>query len=296
MYLLCVLINVAFVTLLERKILGASQNRPGPNKVRFWGILQPVRDAVKLFSKSLIIPYKAFHWAFIVGPLLGFLLIVFLWSVLPLICLGIQVEWSSLVLLVFLRIGIYPIILRGWGSNSKFSIVGAIRGIAQTISYEIRLSILFFALMLLYWRININVLSLLRRRINLFGIYFCWGPLWILSCIAETNRTPFDFREGESELVSGFNTEFGRVGFALIFMSEYGIILFFRYVTGTALLGIPSQKRVSMVRVIFLVVLWIWVRRTYPRYRYDKLMNLCWKLVLPLSLLILSLSLLVCCI
>lgn len=271
------------MTLLERKILGGCQNRPGPNKVRVWGILQPLGDAAKLFSKRFFSPYKRFTSYFILGPLLAFWLIGLLFIILPISYLFLRVDWSALLLLVILRVGVYPLILRGWGSNRKYSIIGAIRGIAQTISYEIRLSLLFFSLLLLYWSLSIGHLNDLRKGARGALMIACWLPLWVLSCLAETNRTPFDFREGESELVSGFNTEYGGFGFALIFMAEYGIILFFSYMTRTVLLGIQAERIFSSLRAVLLVSFWIWVRGSFPRYRYDKLIDLCWKLVLPIS-------------
>ena len=244
-------------------------------------------DALKLFSKAVIVPYKSLLFPLILGPVLGFWLMAILWMLVPPHQLGVDAKWSVLLLLVLIRVGVYPLILRGWGSNCKYSIIGAIRGIAQTISYEIRLSLLLFSFLAWYWTTSLKTLAIMTSDIAVSGLILCWLPLWVLSCVAETNRTPFDFREGESELVSGFNTEYGGAGFALIFMAEYGIILLFRYFTRVILLGLSPLKGGGGFLVLFLAFFWVWLRRTFPRYRYDKLISLCWKAVLPFTLLML---------
>lgn len=283
-FLVCILINIAFVTLFERKVLGLSQYRLGPNKARWKGLMQPIADAIKLFLKCWVVPFKARKWIFLLSPGFSILIVIFLWVILPGDTVPAQVSYSSIFFLIFLRMNIYPLIFSGWASNSKLRMIGSLRGIAQTISYEISLSIIIFNLLAisggLYFSWVLNVLGKVSLVVPLFLIFF----LWLISCIAECNRTPFDFSEGESELVSGFNTEYGGAGFAIIFIAEYGSILFFCAITRVLFLWDILYSLLSLLSFICLVFLWIWVRRTFPRYRYDKLINLCWKFILPCSI------------
>jgi NADH-ubiquinone oxidoreductase chain 1 len=222
--ILPILIRVAFITLLERKILGLSQFRKGPNKVRFYGILQPIADAVKLFLKEVSFTYQINKFIFCLGPMLALGLIALLVSLLP----GDSSRgfmYGGVMVVVIISLGIYPLFLQGWRSNSKYSLLGAVRGIAQTISYEISLALALFIFFLCVKNFNIS-----REFYYSYSNLFILAPpflLLLISCVAETNRTPFDFSEGESELVSGFNTEYGGGLFALIFIAEYGMIIFF---------------------------------------------------------------------
>ena len=221
--LIPVLVNVAFFTLIERKILGLRQSRKGPNKTSLVGILQPASDAAKLFTKEYNYP-KRVSLLFLLAPSLALTVILVRWQITPL-GQGEHMNWSILVLLMVLRLNLYPLLMAGWSSNRKYALIGALRGVAQTISYEIRL-----ALIILTLAVSTNSLEL--SRWSSCEIFFTWAiclPLlvfWVVRCLAETNRTPFDFAEGESELVSGFNIEYGAGGFALIFMAEYGRIMF----------------------------------------------------------------------
>ena len=274
--------SVAFVTLLERKILGLSQYRKGPNKVSFAGLLQPIADAVKLFLKETTYLKEGNHILFFFSPAVAFILM--LWIILNLptgVSLG--VAQSLIIILCVISLNIYPLFISGWRSNSKYALLGRIRGVAQTISYEIALALILFALIITHvGQLNLS-LSCDVSKISL--LYF--APLILLlfvCCVAETNRTPFDFSEGESELVSGFNTEYGAGTFALIFIAEYGIIVFFSLFLRYLVLPRKFARSIFLGVYLILLFFWIWLRATFPRYRYDKLLNLAWKSILPWSL------------
>lgn len=279
-----ILVGVAFLTLLERKVLGYIQVRKGPNKVGFNGILQPFRDAVKLFTKERIFPIKSNYLVYYFCPLISFTLIFLGWCVVPYFWGLLNFNFRLLFFIRCLGLGVYRIIIAGWASNSTYALLGGLRNVAQTISYEVRLAFLF-----------ICILSLLGRYRFLDFIFFqelCWFifirfPIFFMcyiSLLAETNRTPFDFAEGESELVSGFNVEYGRGGFALIFLAEYRSILFMSLIFSLVFLGGRLKRLYFFFIVGFISFSFIWIRGTLPRYRYDKLINLCWKKFLPSSL------------
>lgn len=283
LYFISVLVTVAFLTLYERKILGLSQIRLGPAKLGWAGILQPFADAAKLFRKSFYAPYKANRRFFFLAPFTALFVILSLWIFMPAQFNPFTfASFSSLIFLLILRINIYPLIFRGWASNNKLSFFGAIRGMAQTISYEISLALILFSLLIAPETTQISHVTIFRSQSSLNLLLPLLLFLWIFSCVAETNRAPLDFSEGESELVSGFNTEYGGPGFAIIFMAEYGIILFFRVVTPILFFSSPLPFGLGFILFLFF---WMWIRSTFPRYRYDILMTLCWKRVLPATLL-----------
>lgn len=284
MVIIFILINVAFITLIERKILGLIQYRKGPNKVSFRGLLQPVADAIKLFVKEFRAPYFRNMALFFFRPVIRIFLALCIWCLFPLISGEYGMYMTRITLLVLLGFGTYPLFIRGWASNRKYGIIGSLRGIAQTISYEIRL-----ALIVLIVLIYSNSLTILETNLwNYWGLGVTILPhlwvLWILSCVAESNRTPFDFSEGESELVSGFNIEYRGLGFTLIFISEYSMIIFFSAISSVLFLVRVNQKWLLGAFVVFLRFFWVWLRSSYPRYRYDKLINVAWKGILPVVL------------
>lgn len=282
--ILPILVRVAFVTLLERKILGLSQYRKGPNKVRFWGLLQPIADAVKLFVKELILLEERNKILFVGGPTLAIFLFLWIASNIP-TSISRGAAQSGVLVLVIISIGIYPLFIAGWRSNRKYSLLGGIRGVAQTISYEVALALFVFTFFCRYQDYNLNLM--ISNSPNRFIFLIPLLVILFICLVAETNRTPFDFAEGESELVSGFNTEYGGGLFALIFMAEYGIIIFFSlFLAVLSQTGMFYQLKTLILRLGFMV-LWIWFRRTYPRYRYDKLLNLAWKSFLPWALIFL---------
>ena len=281
------LVNVAFITLLERKILGYSQLRLGPNKISFGGIFQPFRDAIKLFIKQYELNTNVNWKLFSLSPVSILTISLIIWLIIPLN--GHTRNWPLRIisLLIVLRLGVYPILLRGWSSNRKYAIMGSIRGVAQTISYEIRLALIIIQFMVIFIRIN------LKEHVGGLVLTLIVVPLtaviWVVLLLAETNRTPFDFAEGESELVSGFNVEYASVGFVLIFLREYASILLFSTLSVMIFFNIEVFSISTTLLSLLVTSTWIVVRATLPRYRYDKLINVAWKRYLPLSLGIVSL-------
>jgi NADH-ubiquinone oxidoreductase chain 1 len=279
-----VLVNVAFFTLLERKILGLSQSRKGPNKVALAGVLQPFADAIKLFIKERFKPTAGNAILFSAAPLASIFLVLVIWALMPLLSRPVVFSFSGLLLLVILRLNLYPLLLAGWASNRKYAFVGAVRGVAQTISYEIRLALIVLSLLRLSKKSEITGWLEGRNPGSLFRLAGPLMLLWWVSCVAETNRTPFDFAEGESELVSGFNVEYGAGGFALIFMAEYASILFLSLLTAALISGAEGGRRSAAFGTLGFVYAWVWLRATFPRYRYDMLIALAWKRILPATL------------
>lgn len=285
-----VLINIAFITLLERKILGYSQLRKGPNKVGIAGIIQPFSDAIKLFTKEIIWPLSSNTSQYLLAPFVAFLIMLTRYILYPLIEINISVGLSILFFYILIRINIYPLFISGWASNNKYALIGAIRGIAQTVSYEVRLATILIFYVIITLNTNMTGLIAINRYYPKLIIILPLVGIWFISCLAETNRTPFDFSEGESELVSGFNVEYGGMGFALIFIAEYGRISFLSVVTVSFFL---SNRNFSLIFVTIVRVLlraWVWVRCTFPRYRYDMLIGLAWKTYLPICLIYLVYS------
>nr|BAB97219.1 NADH dehydrogenase subunit 1 [Tigriopus japonicus] len=282
--LVLLLVNVAFVTLFERKILGCAQLRKGPNKVSLGGVLQPLADAVKLFFKETVVPCESNFFMFISAPASGFMVFSLCSSALHASSDSGYVEYVMVFVLCVLGMGVYPLFIAGWSSNSKYALIGSLRGIAQSISYEISLSLIVLSMMLLWQSFSIESAADFLPSPGLTVFLFPLLSLWLISCLAESNRTPFDFAEGESELVSGFNVEFGGIFFVLMFMSEYGMILFFSLLTsGLFISGTPLCMS-GFFWSLLIVFFWMWVRATLPRFRYDKLMMLAWTSLLPLSL------------
>lgn len=248
--------------------------------------MQSFRDAIKLFIKEQFFPYKLNFLIFYLSPVFSLFIILFLWIVIPLINNIINIVFSGLFFFCCTRFGVYCLIGRGWSSNSNYSLIGAIRGVAQTISYEVRMALFFLRIVFLVGSYDFSVFFLNQKVIWFIYFFFPIFLCWVVSILAETNRTPFDFAEGESELVSGFNIEYGRGGFALLFLAEYARIIFIRYLVVVLFIGANSLFLLRFLGCFF-CFFFIWVRGCYPRYRYDKLMYLAWKTYLPFSLFIL---------
>ena len=284
MIIIPVLLNVAFITLLERKILRYRQYRVGPNKVSILGILQPIADAVKLFSNQLESPFSRNYIIFFLSPVIRVILVLVLWSLIPLIVGFHKFTYSIIIIIIVIRFGVYPLLLAGWSSNRKYAILGGLRGVSQTISYEIRLALIILTFLVYLNRYSLETILVNSSYISLLILSPIIILLWVISCLAETNRTPFDFSEGESELVSGFNVEYGSGGFALIFIAEYAIIFFLSALTAFLGTGSMPSRLIRYFFTIILVFFWVWARATLPRFRYDLLMTLAWKRILPVAL------------
>nr|YP_010362083.1 NADH dehydrogenase subunit 1 [Agriotes fuscicollis]UNQ87643.1 NADH dehydrogenase subunit 1 [Agriotes fuscicollis] len=282
--IVCVLVGVAFLTLLERKVLGYIQIRKGPNKVGFVGIPQPFSDAIKLFSKEQVSPIMSNYWSYYFSPVLNFFLALFLWICIPFFSGFLNFSLGILFFLCVSSLGVYTIMIAGWSSNSNYSLLGGLRCVAQTISYEVSLSMILLSFLVLVSSVSIYDFIFYQYYIWFLILGMPLGLIWFVSSLAETNRTPFDFAEGESELVSGFNVEYSSGGFALIFLAEYSNILFMSILFVFIFLGGDLYSIAFFVKLVFLSFMFIWVRGTLPRYRYDKLMYLAWKSFLPVSL------------
>nr|UBI44039.1 NADH dehydrogenase subunit 1 [Eysarcoris annamita] len=282
--IICILVCVSFVTLLERSVLGYIQLRKGPNKLGFMGLLQPFSDGLKLFFKEQNYPYKSNYLIYYLSPVFLLFLSFLLWSLFPYLCNVYNFNYGILFFMVCTGMGVYGIMLSGWSSNSNYALLGSLRSVAQVISYEV--SMIFIILCFFIFVFSYNLLDFMYYQKLSWFMFFCL-PLffcWLSSCLAETNRPPFDFAEGESELVSGFNVEYSSGGFAFIFLSEYMNIIFMALMTSVIFLGCDLWSLLFYIKIMMVVFWFIWVRGVLPRFRYDKLMNLTWKLFLPLSL------------
>nr|YP_002327426.1 NADH dehydrogenase subunit 1 [Eriocheir japonica]ACJ44955.1 NADH dehydrogenase subunit 1 [Eriocheir japonica] len=282
--MVCVLIGVAFVTLLERKILGYIQIRKGPNKVGYMGILQPFLMQVKLFTKEQITPTMSNFLVYYLCPVFSLFVSLLVWSVLPYETGLMSFNLSILFFLCCLSVGVYSTMVAGWSSNCKYSLLGSLRAVAQTISYEVSLALILLSFVMLIGGFNLELFNKYQNYFWFVVISFPLSMVWFSSCLAETNRTPFDFSEGESELVSGFNTEYGAGGFALIFMAEYASILFMSVLFVIFFLGSGPFSVMFYFKSVMVAFGFVWVRGTLPRLRYDKLMYLAWKSYLPVSI------------
>nr|YP_010230776.1 NADH dehydrogenase subunit 1 [Oplophorus spinosus]QSV10486.1 NADH dehydrogenase subunit 1 [Oplophorus spinosus] len=279
-----VLVAVAFLTLLERKILGYIQIRKGPNKVGFMGLLQPFADAVKLFTKEQTLPTMSNFVPYYMSPVFSLFISLLVWLVMPYEMGLISFKMSVLFFLCCTSLGVYSTMGAGWASNSKYALLGCLRAVAQTISYEVSLALILLSFLFLIGGFNLGLFTEYQRYMWFVGMAFPLALVWFASCLAETNRTPFDFAEGESELVSGFNTEYSSGGFALIFMAEYASILFMSVLFSLIFLGGGLSSFSFYLKAMFISFCFVWVRGTLPRFRYDKLMYLAWKSFLPVAL------------
>nr|AML26086.1 NADH dehydrogenase subunit 1 [Staphylinidae sp. BMNH 1274255] len=282
--LIMVLVGVAFLTLLERKVLGYIQIRKGPNKVGLMGLLQPFSDAIKLFSKESVYPMMSNFNFYYFSPILNLFLSLLLWMCLPFFSILYDFNFGVLYFLAISSMGVYTIMISGWSSNSSYSLLGGLRSVAQTISYEVSLSIILLSFLFLTLSLKFSDFVLYQNFLWFIFLFFPLSLIFFVSGLAETNRTPFDFAEGESELVSGFNVEYSSGGFALIFLAEYASILFMSMLCVLLFLGGNFYSFFFYVKLSFMSFFWIWVRGTLPRFRYDKLMYLAWKSFLSVSL------------
>lgn len=279
-----VLVGVAFFTLTERKVLGYIQFRVGPNKVGILGIVQPFRDALKLLTKEQVFPFLSNIYVYIFSPIFRLLFSLILWVIVPYIRGFLCFDIGILFFLCVSRLRVYSIMLSGWSSSRFYSLLGRLRIIAQFISYEVRLFLILLSFLLIIVRLNLFDFMKYQEYVWLIWLTFPLRLIWVVTRLAETNRTPFDLAEGESELVSGFNVEYRRVGFVLLFLAEYVSILFIRMICVILFLGGNILEWIFFLKLVLVSFFWVWVRGTFPRYRYDNLIILCWKMYLPISL------------
>ena len=290
-----VLVGVAYLTYAERKVLAAMQLRKGPNVVGPVGLLQPFADAIKMFLKETIIPTGANRALFLLAPMLTFGLAMIAWAVIP-----VNDGWAIaninvgvLYLFAISSLGVYGIIIAGWASNSKYAFMGALRSAAQMVSYEVSMGFVMVSVLLCVGSLNLNDIVVAQNRVWFFLPLFPMFVVFFISTLAETNRAPFDLPEGESEIVAGFFVEYSAMAFGLFFLGEYANMMLMSSMTTILFLGgwqapfgiLPHAGVLWFVlKVLVCLFVFVWVRATFPRYRYDQLMRLGWKVFLPLSL------------
>lgn len=286
-----VLISVAYLTLAERKIIGYAQTRKGPNVVGIYGLLQPLADGVKLFSKEMVIPNHVSIFLYFFSPILALTLGLVVWGLLPLNFYSMMSDINLGILIIFAlsSVGVYAILMSGWSSNSKYAFMGSLRAAAQMISYEVSIGLIVISVILCGG--TMNLLNIIQAQEQLTWFVLPLLPaafMFFISCLAETNRAPFDLTEGESELVSGYNVEYSSMTFALFFLAEYSHIIFMSFLFAVIFLGgwsfIISSPIILFIKGTLVVFLFVWVRASFPRLRYDQLMSLLWKSYLPLSI------------
>lgn len=281
------LLSVAFLTLLERKVLGGIQRRKGPNVVGFLGLLQPLADGVKLILKETVLPNVSNKIVFVLAPILSFFLSLVSWVVIP-FDLGLvlsDLDTGIFYLFGISSLGVYGVIIAGWGSNSRYAFLGALRSAAQMVSYEVSFGLILISIFLVVGSLNISSIVMFQNYIWFIVPFFPLSLMFFVSILAETNRPPFDLPEAEAELVSGYNVEYSAAGFALFFIGEYANIILMSHLGALLYLGGWCDGLFFfLIKVLFVIFLFIWVRAAFPRYRYDQLMRLGWKVFLPLAL------------
>lgn len=281
--ILLILVGVAFLTLFERKVLSYLQNRKGPNVLGVVGVFQPFGDAIKLLRKEGLVILKSRFFLYFLCPLFSIMIILFCWIMVPSLTNMYYINYSVLLLFIFLRLGGYILILTGWVANSSFSLIGSIRFVSQSVSYEVRFILIIYMVILISESFSLRLISWWQEDIwNLILLMPIFLGFFIRS-LFELNRRPGDLVEGESELVSGFNVEYFGGLFALIFLGEYGIIIFMSYVIIIVFTGLYLSG-LGVFGFIFVVILLIYIRGVLPRIRYDELIYLCWKIILPIVL------------
>nr|YP_009685933.1 NADH dehydrogenase subunit 1 [Scriptaphyosemion cauveti]QDW10562.1 NADH dehydrogenase subunit 1 [Scriptaphyosemion cauveti] len=286
-----VLLAVALLTLVERKVLSYMQHRKGPNVVGPYGLLQPIADGLKLFTKEPVKPATSSALLFLITPIMALTLALSLWTPMPMPFSMTDLNLSMLFILAISSLAVYSILGSGWASNSKYALVGALRAVAQTISYEVSLGLILLSTIIFVGGFTLQNFATAQENIWLIIPTWPLAAMWYISTLAETNRAPFDLTEGESELVSGFNVEYAGGPFALFFLAEYANILLMNTLSAVIFLGAFMSHTFAefttfnmMIKATLLSVLFLWVRASYPRFRYDQLMGLIWKNFLPLTL------------
>ena len=306
-----IMLGVAYLTYVERKVLGYMQDRLGPNRVGYYGLLQPIADGLKLLMKEIIIPTGSNKFLFVLAPVLCIAPALAAWAVVPFAdgLILANVNAGLLYILTMTSLGIYGIIIAGWASNSKYAFLGAIRSAAQIVSYELAMGFALVTVLLAAQSMNLSdIVHGQHNKYGMLGWYFIpLFPMFVvyfLAGVAETNRAPFDLAEDESVIVAGFHTEYSGMGFALFFLGEYANMILIAALTSIFFLGgwlsplpqswIPSTPGIGLLlgdgiqwmlaKMSFFLFLFLWLRATFPRYRYDQLMRLGWKVFIPLTL------------
>jgi NADH-quinone oxidoreductase subunit H len=288
---------VAYLTLAERKVIGFMQVRLGPNRVGYAGLLQPIADGLKLLTKEIIIPSAANRFLFLLGPILAIAPALAAWAVVPfdLNLVLADIDAALLYILAMTSVGVYGVIIAGWASNSKYAFLGSMRSAAQIVSYEIAMGFALVGVLMAAGSLNLGKIVLAQEG----GFWhWYWLPLlplfvvYFISAVAETNRAPFDVAEGESEIVAGFHVEYSGMAFAVFFLAEYANIILVCTLAALMFLGgwlsplpfLPDGFLWLVAKVGFLIFLFLWFRATFPRYRYDQIMRLGWKVFIPITL------------
>jgi NADH-quinone oxidoreductase subunit H len=290
-----VLIAVAYFTLLDRKVMAAMQRRRGPNIVGFWGLLQPLADGLKLLVKESIIPINSNTFLFVLAPILTFILSLVSWAFIPFSEFGalVDIDTGLLFLFALSSLGVYGIILSGWSSNSRYAFLGALRSTAQMISYEVSIGFILISVLICVGSTNLYAIVSHQNTIWFWHCWFLWPQFWLFffSAVAETNRAPFDLAEAEAELVAGYFVEYSAMAFALFFLGEYSSMLVMCTLSSLLFLGGWYAPFACFqlpfffgLKIMFMAFCFVWIRATYPRYRFDQLMQLGWKSFLPISI------------
>ena len=290
---------VAYLTLAERKVIGWMQIRIGPNRVGYFGLLQPLADGLKLLMKEIIVPSGANKFLFIIAPILTLMPALAVWAVIPFNAelVVADVNAGLLYVLAMASLGVYGVIIAGWASNSKYAFLGSLRSAAQIVSYEIAMGFALVTVLMAAQSLNLG--DIVRGQQGAHGLLnwyfiplFPMFVVYFISGVAETNRAPFDVAEGESEIVAGFHVEYSGMAFALFFLGEYANMILVSFLTSIMFLGgwlspvpfLPDSILWMFIKVAFVLFLFLWFRATFPRYRYDQLMRLGWKVFIPISL------------
>ena len=298
MIIVPLLVFIAYLTYFERKVIGAMQLRKGPNVVGPFGLLQPIADGIKLLTKETILPTSSNKILFLFSPILTFTLALLAWAVIPvdygLVLSNINV--GILYIFAISSLGVYGIIMAGWSSNSRYAFLGSLRSAAQMISYEVSIGLIIVNIMLVTGSLNLTEIVMAQKKMWFFIAHLPIFVIFFISTLAETNRAPFDLPEAEAELVAGYNVEYSSMSFGLFFLGEYGNMILMSSLTTILFLGgwlPPLEIEIFyaipgffwfFLKVCVLLFLFVWIRATLPRYRYDQLMRLGWKVFLPISL------------
>nr|ACR55960.1 NADH dehydrogenase subunit 1 [Lichanura trivirgata] len=290
LYILSILIAVAFLTLLERKLLSYMQLRKGPNLVGPLGLLQPIADGIKLIMKEPTKPTMSSPILFTMSPIMALTIALITWAPMPMPSPMTNMNLGLLFIMAMSGMFTYTILWSGWSSNSKYPLMGGMRAVAQVISYEVTLGLIIMSMATITGGYSLQTFTITQEPTWLLLPSWPLAMMWFTSTLAETNRAPFDLTEGESELVSGFNIEFSAGPFALLFLAEYTNILMMNTLSATMFINPGTQSPPAlftinlMTKTIMLTTTFLWIRASYPRFRYDQLMHLLWKQYLPLTM------------